>query len=167
MGSLGRDLRWHLTAVWSDLEEFAISKRLPKPLGCHVGQMNGARRGVSRRNGTPVGLSTIGTCRMGGGHCHRGAALARAKLSQLWKELPYPLWLHLLETLPHGFILPKASPHPFRDPDFPSSRWVSLRVASHAEVQGISDSLFFPKAQPSSGPEVSNVRRKKSYFLFS
>lgn len=92
---------------------------------------------------------------------------SRAKLSQLWTELPYPLWLPLLETLPHGFILPKASHHPFRDPDFPSSRWVSLRVASNAEVQGISDSLFFPEAQPSSGPEVSNVRRKKSYFLFS
>lgn len=78
---------------------------------------------------------------MGGGHSHRGVVLARVRLTQLWVEVPHPLRLLPQETLPHGFIVPKAGHDSFRNLDFPRCLRVSLRVASNTEVQGIPDSL--------------------------
>lgn len=83
----------------------------------------------------------MGACQVGGRHSHRGAALARVRLTQLWVEVSHPLWLLPRETLPHRLVLPKAGHDSFRKLDFPRSLRVSLRVASNTEGQGILDSL--------------------------
>lgn len=83
----------------------------------------------------------MGASQVGGRHSHRGAALARVRLTQLWVEVSHPLWLLPRETLPHRLVLPKAGHDSFRKLDFPRSLRVSLRVASNTEGQGILDSL--------------------------
>lgn len=107
----------------------------------------------------------MGACQVGGRHSHRGATLARVRLTQLWVEVSHPLWLLPRETLPHRLVLPKAGHDSFRKLDFPRSLRVSLRVASNTEGQGILDSLSRGSAFLWS--RDSDVGRKESHFFLS
>lgn len=83
--------------------------------------MNGARRGVSRRNETPVGLSMAGTCRMGGGHCHRGAALAGQSSVSFGRSSPNPCGCLSWRLCPMGSFSQRPATIPSETQIFPAA----------------------------------------------
>lgn len=107
------------------------------------------------------------------GTCRRGVQPPRgAALPKLWVQCPLLLSpphsprLLPLKPLPHGFILPKASLHPARDPGFPQQ---PVRAPLGCFRQGELGTLRVPlllEAPLSFRFGVPNARRRGLTFYF-